>query len=273
MPRRIFFGSVQTLFELEMNIQSVQSANNFNSSELNDGNDELFLDASIEMNIQSVQSANNVSSSELNDGNDALFHEFSTQSNFSHEPSTSFDIINSFYVSTKDDEIFLGLLNEEERILKFNIPEVRRRCKIQCQKLKFQLRLFDRIPIWVFRYFAASDPCCENTQKCTKLDIMCVFMIINDMKKTAFYKEGGQSYDNCLRLLKFFTTMKKLSAKTAMNSLWTVFGNTFAYHLESRSLRQVDMTFVNNGARRENTEPFIPDNLNWKRERMLRRII
>lgn len=132
--------------------------------------------------------------------------------------------------------------------------------------------MFDRIPMWVFRYLSASDPCCDNSRKCTKLDIMCVFMIINNMSPTlmaSFYKEGGQSYTNCIRLLNFFTKMKKLWQKTPINSLWTVFGNTFSYHLESKTLRQVDKTYVNHGTKTGRNEPFIPDGLHCKRQRMI----
>lgn len=192
-----------------------------------------------------------------------------------HIASTS-RAIQKVKVEVDEDEEFLSLLSTADRRKKYHISDNRSKCKIQAARLKLEIRLFDRIPMWVFRYFAATDPLCRNDKKCERLEIMCVFMIINNISPAlmvAFYMQSGQCVNDCMKLLSFFTNMKALYNKTAAHSLWTIFGNTYTIHLETRTMRQIDMTLVQSGSKRGEQEPFIMDHLHSHRDRMLRKLI
>lgn len=74
------------------------------------------------------------------------------------------------------------------KLIPFNTPNVRERCRIQARKFKFDEILFDRIPMWVFRHCTSRDPICD------KIEILLIFIMINKISPamiTSFYIEGG----------------------------------------------------------------------------------
>lgn len=190
------------------------------------------------------------------------------------ENSISETAVEEFKSGANDVEFGKKLSERVRRC--YNLKDVREKCCRQAMKFKYSIELFNRIPMWFFRYLTAEDPLCENEKKCTKLEVISIFALINEIDAglmMAFYIEGGQSINDCLRLHSFFCTMKKLYDKTE-NYLRTSFlGNSFTYHCESKSLRRVDMSLVECASTEMSKEPFILNSLEWRRERFIRQMI
>lgn len=145
-----------------------------------------------------------------------------------------------------------------------NAVEVRRRCRIYAQRFGYDLRLFNRIPIYIFEYFRSDDPLSTNTPSFCQIELMSVFMIINNISSDlmmAFYAAGDQGLDVILRLHTFFFTMWRVYETSDPDDLLGLFGTFFAYHLESRTLRRIDMSIVsyNSGQRQQNN--FVPNHI------------
>lgn len=87
----------------------------------------------------------------------------------------------------------------------------------------------------------------------------------------AFYNAGEQSIDTIFELHRIFSAMWRLYRTTERVDHLSVFGPYFSYHLETRSLRQIDMSIVNYV--QINREPFVPDEINWRRWREVRQLI
>lgn len=178
------------------------------------------------------------------------------------------------FKSDSEDELFAKILTKKTRAYS-DLSSLRQRCRLHAEKFKYPLVMFDRIPMWFFRYLAAEDPLCQNV-KATKLEIMTIFMIINEIEVNlmmAFYIEGGQCIDDCMQLLIFFGIMKKLNDRTENYMKTSMLGHSFTYHCQSKSLRRIDMSLVECASTNMSKEPFIPDSVNWRRERFIRKII
>lgn len=195
-----------------------------------------------------------------------------TISEISFENNISEEAVDKFKCGADDME-FETKLSERVRRCN-NLKEVREKCSRQAIKFKYSLELFNRIPMWFFRSLTAEDPLCKNELNSTKLEMMLIFALINEIEASlmmAFYLEGGQSVDDCFRLHAFFINMKKLYDKTE-NYLRTSFlGNLFTFHCQSKTLRRVDMSLVQCATTEK--EPFIMDSLEFRRERFIRKMI
>lgn len=155
-----------------------------------------------------------------------------------------------------------------------HIAEVRRRCRIEARRFNFPEQLFSRIPTYFFRYFKSIDPLLDNSEHFCQWHIMTVFMLINNIDAglmMAFYNAGEQDIDTLFKIHSIFATMWRLYRRTDAVDLVSVFGPYFSYHLESRTLRRIDMSVVTTG--RDNREPFVPHQINWIRWREVRRLI
>lgn len=177
------------------------------------------------------------------------------------------------FKSNTDDTEFANLIRAE-KLNPNRIDEVRLKCKTQALRHNMDIKLFNRIPMYMFRYVSAEDPLCKETFEIGKLEIMCTFMLINSLSPNliaAFHTEGGQSVENVAEILSFYTKMKEIYEKTPNNERCALFGTKFAYHLESKTLRRIDMTIVESKSR--DKEPFIPDQMDWKRQRAIRSMV
>lgn len=109
-----------------------------------------------------------------------------------------------------DDDTFIAALSK--RTQKFqDLSTVRNKCKLQAKKFGFDENLFNRIPMWVFRSLAADDPLCKECHNTKKIEMICLFMLINDISPDlmmSFYIESGQSIDDTFNLHKYLNTMK-----------------------------------------------------------------
>lgn len=157
-----------------------------------------------------------------------------------------------------------------------SVIDVRNRCRIVARRFGYSLRLFDRIPTYIFQYFRSEDPLATNSPSFSQIDIVIIFMIINNISANltmAFYASGDQEMDTVFRLQDLFTTMLRLYETTNQEDLYEIFGTYFAYHLETRTLRRIDMVVVdfNRGSRQLND--FVPNNPHWERNRNMRNLI
>lgn len=158
-----------------------------------------------------------------------------------------------------------------------SVIEVRNRCRREAARFHYSLILFDRFPMWIFRYFQASDPLCvDNIPNFKKLHILFVYMIINKIDAglmMAFYNAADQDMDTIFRLHKLFSTMWKLYNEAESIDYIPIFGTYFTFHCESRTLRRIDMSVVNYNRGQRNAEHFIPNSMRWKQERIVRSLI
>lgn len=186
----------------------------------------------------------------------------------------SYDAIQSFK-NGADDAGFLTKISETTRHFN-NLRRLRENCRHQATRFNFSLEMFNRIPMWFFRYLAAQDPLCKKVHKSTKLEIMSIFMIINEINPVlmmAFFIEAGQSIDDCMQLHTFFCNMKILHNITEDNLKTSYLGDSFTFHCKTKTLRRVDMTLVQCPRSEMSNEPFIPYSLQWQRERLIRKMI
>lgn len=200
------------------------------------------------------------------DDNDILYH-FETKT----DPIETDKMIAEFY-SNNDTDFHTAIMTHTK---KTNVSELRQKCKRLCAQFKFDIRLFNRIPMYMFRIFAADDPCCYDTEDCAKLQIATNFMIINIIEPAmmaALYAEAGQSVLICDKLHKYFETMKILFSKTEPHAQIGVFGTNFAFDLYKRKLSQIDGTIVERGTVRGNTEPFVHGS-DFRRLRLVRKLL
>lgn len=263
--KKLFIGTVETLFESEDD-NEIETENCFKNL-LNDGMDEdLFKCCDHIETKKKTEWINEI----MDDKDDKFLIECMDR----FENSQKIDkIIEEFHKKKNDDEFHGLLMNRVKKIN--NISELRQKCKPHARRFLYELRLFNRIPTYMFRIFASDDPLCQDTQDCVKVSIVTCFMIINKIEPgliAAFYAEAGQSVENCDKLYKFFVNMRNLFRKTLPHQAVALFGSNFAFDLERRQMSQIDGTIVKCGKRRENTEPFI-HGLDWKRTRFIRSLM
>lgn len=146
-----------------------------------------------------------------------------------------------------------------------HVAEVRQRCRIEARRFGFSETLFNRIPIYFFRYFMSTDPLLSNPQGFTQYNIMTVFMVINRIDAgllMAFYNAAEQNIDTLFEIHAIYSTLWRLYERTNADDLLDIFGNFYAYHLETRTLRRIDMSIVN--YHQTNHEQFVPDTVSWQ---------
>lgn len=174
-----------------------------------------------------------------------------------------------------DDNEFENLI--QQKVKKCNVVhEVRQKCKIQAKKFNYSEELLNRFPMWVFRYFAALDPMCREDNETKKIEIMTIFMLINKISPDlmmAFYIEGGQSVHDAMKIRDFFNKMKEIHDEHEKDDLIALFGSNFTFHCQTKTLRRIDMSIVESSPRGGPNEPFIPDTMEWRRQRVIRNLI
>lgn len=153
-----------------------------------------------------------------------------------------------------------------------NTHDTRNRCRREAIRLGFSLRIFNRIPIHYFDYFRSPDPLSSvNVPVIAHLELITIFMLINQIDvglMLAFYNAGDVSIDVLMQLARYLHHMWTLYGLTSPNDRLSTFGDHYAYHLESRSTRRIDMTQPNVQPRRGNR--FVPNNPRWPRNRAVR---
>lgn len=101
-------------------------------------------------------------------------------------------------------------------------------------------------------------------------------MLINNISPElmmAFYLEGGQSLHDAMKIRDFLNKMKEMHDKLEKDDLIALFGTHFTFHGQTKTLRRFDMSLVGNSSRGRSNEPFIPDNMNWRRQRVVGNLI
>lgn len=260
----------------EMSLTSSSSSSLDHSSQFNDEDDEILMKAAHEADIQlfriksnersrkrkfSETASESTTSCNVNDKDDdwkaVEVRSASNNTGYvveieSPSPSTSEsyktkdnDLVDDFACESgyKDDggNIFMALLPPRDKIL--DLEEVKNKCRKSAVRFKFELRLFERIPDYIFHHFAAEDPLCNNEKWPTRLEVMAIFAIINGVPAglmAAFYIECGQSITDSLKLLNFFKAMRTLWLELENNGKWIAFGDSFAFDLETKSLKYSD---------------------------------
>lgn len=296
-------GTQSTLFENEEENNKIEKSEtqlfqesinllNFETAKII--SDRENLNKTIEQSNSELDFNETMKSFQSGDDDDIFHFAFEAIENKSNENSTqvrenSHETIekkpNEHVHKSSSSEIFTFQNNEDESLFNASITErfnrardvsqLRYRCKMQAFHFNFDLLKFNRIPIWVFRYFAADDPLCQESDTCLKIEIMTVFMLINKISPDlimAFYLEGGQNVLDCLKLNHVFHNLKKLFEKTDENYLIPYFGSQFSFHIESKTLRRIDMSIVQFSST-SNNEPFIPQGTSWRRNRIIRNLI
>lgn len=182
--------------------------------------------------------------------------------------------IEKFEIGTDDTEFYDRITKRTKMF--YQIDTVRMNCRKQAEKFRYSSELFFRIPTWFFRNLAADDPLCQNSNETLKIEIMSLFMLINSISPEmmlAFYIEAGQSIELSLKVHKFLKTMRDIYDKNEEDDYIGLFGTWFTFHCETRTLRRIDMSIVKCGETTRTTVPFIPDNLHWRRQRIVRNLI
>lgn len=156
-----------------------------------------------------------------------------------------------------------------------NLALIRHGCRRYARQFNYPSQLFDRIPIYVFHYFASPSPMDFVQGSFDPMDIMNVFMIINQISAdlmAAFYAAGGQDFQTVLRIHDYLLRMWDLYRNTEPIDLHVVFGTNFSYHLASRSLRRMDMSLVTHRSGHDARTHFVPNHPGWRRAREVRRL-
>lgn len=183
--------------------------------------------------------------------------------------------VEKFTCDEQEDKIFIELLNKKS-LMYFDLSSVRKKCREKAKMFNYDLGLFNRFPMWVYRYLAADDPLCKDSGETRKIEIFTVFMFINKISPElmmAFYIEAGQSIEDAFNIHKFLVIMKKIYDKHDRSELIGLFGDWFTYHCQSQTLRRIDMSLVEYGVPSRNNAQFIPDKIQWRRQRVSRRLL
>lgn len=154
-----------------------------------------------------------------------------------------------------------------------SIFEIRRRCRQYAIRFNYPDILFNTIPTYIFQYFCLINPLEVVPGPFDPMDIMNIFMIINNISADlmmAFYAAGDQELDNVLRIHDYLLRMWQLYNQARPEDLFGLFGTFFAYHMETRTLRRIDMTIVNHNRGQRQPTHFVPNQVNWRRAREVR---
>lgn len=155
---------------------------------------------------------------------------------------------------------------------------IRYKCKKEAIRMNYSLELFNRIPMYFFTYFSI-DNVLDNVQlNQMYFDILVIFMLINKIDAalmTAFFSCGGQIADMCIRIYDvFFNAWNLFNTVPKTDHMW-IFSDRFSYHLETKTLRRIDMSIVSTRRNNNNTsaEYFVPNHVSWRRYRQVRQDI
>lgn len=155
-----------------------------------------------------------------------------------------------------------------------NIHEIRERCRY-ARQFHYPEYLFNRMPTYVFQYFGSPNPLDSIPGLFDQMDIMNIFMLINGISAElmmAFYAAGEQEVDTVIRIHEYFLRMYSLYNESSVNDLIANFGSYFSYHLETRSLRRIDMSVVNYNRHQRLSNNFVPNQVNWRRALEIRQL-
>lgn len=263
--KKLHIGTIDELFEeTYRKLQSIASINEFKSGE----DDDIFNQTINSLNesvISSIESIEQFKNGEDDEEFQNILNTLDGKSNNAIEK----------FKNGNDELEFTNLL--EKKVKKcYVVNEVRERCKMQAKKFKYNEELFSRFPMWVFRCFAASDPMCRNYNETKKIELMTIFMLLNRISPDlmmAFYIEGGQSVNDSMKIRNIFNKMRDIYNKNEKEDLIALFGTQFTFHCQSKTLRRIDMSKVEYNTADQKNEPFIPDNMEWRRQRVVRNLI
>lgn len=149
-----------------------------------------------------------------------------------------------------------------------HLSKVRDRCRAIAHRYRYDEILFDRIPTFYFNYFRATDPLAV-------VHLVAVFMLINDISANlmmAFYSAGGHDPDMLDRLHQIFIRQwAAYRQRRGTPELFERFGHYYAYHMETKTLRYIDMSpRPYSGPRQRHRDRFVPDEHNWMQYREVR---
>lgn len=154
-----------------------------------------------------------------------------------------------------------------------SLHQVRDQCRIYARQFNFPEQLFNRIPMYIFQYFGTPNPLTVIRGAYDSMDIITIFMIINKISAElmmAFYASADQELETTLMVHDHFQKMWQLHGQNNPRDLCGIFGTLFSYHLETRTLRRVDMSIVLHHQRHRSPTHFVPNQLNWQRAREVR---
>lgn len=155
-----------------------------------------------------------------------------------------------------------------------HLSEIRNKCKRECAQFKYPLYLFNRIPMYIFAYFAIDNPLDDAPEKLQQYNIIVTFMLINNITADfmlALYNCGNQPINVLLKLHEIFIKCWQIYRLFINDDLFELFGDNFAIHLETRTLRRIDMSIANYSSRQK--EYFVPNKPYWRKLRSIRQQI
>lgn len=153
--------------------------------------------------------------------------------------------------------------------------EVRQRCRYYSRQFQFSQRLFGRIPMYIFQYFLSPDPLAILRITFDQMEIMNIFMLINGISAdlmVAFYAAAGHDVEVVFLLHDYFRHIWHLYRTSLSSDLLGIFGHFYSYHLETRSLRMINFERVVTRTTARQGNYFVPNHLNWRRSREVRRL-
>lgn len=156
-----------------------------------------------------------------------------------------------------------------------SLREVRERCRVYAHQYGFPILLFNRIPMYFFQYFGSPDPLTVVSGPFDQMDIINIFMIINGISAnlmTAMYAGADQQLETVLRIHEYLLRMWSLYDSQPAHELVSNFGDYFVFHLETRTLRRIDMSIVDHNHQRTRLTNFVPNQVSWRRAREIRRL-
>lgn len=129
--------------------------------------------------------------------------------------------------------------------------------------------------MYIYQHLASQRPLDVVPGSFDSMNIMNIFMLINGISAdlmAAFYAAGGQAYQEVLRLHEYFIRMWRMYTEAVQGDLIGMFGDYFAYHLETRTLRRIDMSVVDHGRGTRHNTHFVPSRPDWRQAREVRRL-
>lgn len=156
-----------------------------------------------------------------------------------------------------------------------SLYEIRQRCRRYARQFSYSEVLFNRIPAYIFQYLCSPNPLEVVRASFDQMDIINIFMLINGISADlmmAFYAAANQNLENVLMIHEYLLRMWQMYRQATPENLCGIFGTFFSYHLETRTLRRVDMSIVYRHRNLSQEPHFVPNQPNWRRAREVRRL-
>lgn len=130
---------------------------------------------------------------------------------------------------------------------RLSVHTIRENCRRYARQFSYPDYLFNRIPTYIFAFFSSPNPLGIIRETYDQMDIINVFMLINGISADlmmAFYAAAHQDLETVLMVHEYLLRMWQLHSHAQEDELIGIFGTIFSYHLETRTLRRIDMTQV-----------------------------